>query len=241
MLVEQLIALGLSKEQAPVYLALVEHGPMLLTEIARKTLFRRADLYIELPKMVSEGLVLQSPVGKRIRYTAADPSTLERKIEAQHEHLETIRGELKTLAVRTHDRPRFALRQGEAALQESLEAFMCRLKKDDVYLRFSSRRADVDFNKYLTPKYKEEDARKTPEHFVIANAAVAKHWKKKLNRAGKILPDAKEGPFAHNVNAYIYQDRTLFVDYSSETAFEVHHAPFTDFLRSIFKHLYDRL
>lgn len=237
----QLITLGLSPDQATIYLVLMEQGPLLLTELARKTSFRRADLYIEIPKMISNGLVLQSPLGKRIRYTAADPSILERRIETQHQQLEAIRSELKTLAVRTADRPRFALRQGQAALQESLEAFMCRLEKDDVYFRFSSRRADVDYKKYLSAKYRDEDARKQPEHFVIANASVEKQYKNKLSRVSKILPDSKDGPFAHNVNAYIYQDRTLFVDYSSETVFEVHHAPFTDFLRSIFKNLYDRL
>ncbi len=241
MSIDQLVLLGLSPEHATIYLVLIEHRSLLLTEISRKTSFRRALLYIELPKMVASGLVVQSPMGKRIHYAAADPTVLEQRLEAQRQRLETIHGAIRTLTVRSVDRPRFTIRQGETALQEALEAFMHRLKKDDVYLRFSSRRADVNVKKYITDAYHKEDARKSPDHFVITSQSVVGQYNKKLTRASKVLPDSKEGPFAYNINAYMYQDRTLFVDYSSETVFEVHHAPFTDFLRTIFKNLYDRL
>ncbi len=238
-MLNKLIEIGLPKEQAEIYLALLADGPAAIAEISRRTGLHRLNIYKAIPSLVSAGLLQESRKGKRKLFVASDPAVLSNLTEQRTRVLHEILPELQSMTANQSTRPDIRINHGKRAVAQALEKFMTSLKKDEVYYRFSARDPRTDFKKYLTQKYSDEYDKKKPEHFVIANEAIAKGYKPKLERAVKIL--GGKTPFQQNINAVIYGDTTLLVDYSSESIVEITHPAFTEFIKHIFKALYERL
>lgn len=74
---DYLEALGFTKEETSLYLALVKHGPATLLEVSRITNIERTKLYRIIDALASRGLLEQVPEYKRRTIRAADISTIE--------------------------------------------------------------------------------------------------------------------------------------------------------------------
>ncbi len=68
--------LGLSKNDAKVYLTLLKEGPSIITKIAKKSNIHRANVYEALARLKAKGLVSEKAVELKKVFNAADPSTL---------------------------------------------------------------------------------------------------------------------------------------------------------------------
>lgn len=74
-----LVKLGLSSNEAKVYLYLLEKGGNIGgTKIATGTGIHRQYVYLIIPKLIKSGLVEEISIGKRSRYTALSPNRLEK-------------------------------------------------------------------------------------------------------------------------------------------------------------------
>ncbi len=236
----QLAGFGFPKEHIHLYLTLLESGPTTLAELARAGQIHRATVYRLLPILQQRGFVTEVQRGRRRVYSAADPLVLKRLADEQAHFLGELIPQLQQLAERKKGKPEFRVHSGESAIRGMFDVFMERLKKDEVYYRFSSRRTTTPYDQYHSTRYRELRSRKKPEHFVITSESNAKTYESKLERAVKTIPNANLA-FEHDINAILFQDTTLFVDYRSDTALEINSRAFTDFIKHIFKSLYDRL
>jgi sugar-specific transcriptional regulator TrmB len=238
-MLNKLMEIGLPKEQAEIYLALLADGPAAIAEISRRTGLHRVNIYKAIPSLVSAGLLQESRKGKRKLFVASDPAVLSNITEQRTRTLQEILPELESMSATQSARPDIRINHGRPAVRDALDRFITSLKKGDIYYRFSSRHPKSDWKKYLTEKYIKTDAQIKPEHFVITNTALAPTYTPKLERAVKVL--GGKDPFDHNVNAYIYGDTTLFLDYNSESVLEIQNPAFAKFIKHIFKALYERL
>lgn len=236
----QLAGFGFPKEQIHLYLTLLESGPTTLAELARAGQIHRATVYRLLPILQKRGFVTEVQRGRRRMYSAADPLVLKRLADEQTHFLGELIPQLQQLAERKRRKPEFCVHSGESAIRGMFDVFMERLRKDDVYYRFSSRRPTTAFERYNSARYRQLKAQKDPQRFVIANESIANTYRKNMGRSVKTIPN-QDLPFEHDINAFLFQDTTLFVDYKSDTALEINSRAFTDFVKHIFKSLYDRL
>ena len=76
MLRDTLISLGLSREEARIYLCLLEYGTSSASNIARHTKIGRVNCYHHLDKLLQKGLISTSSKSKIKQFTAENPKVL---------------------------------------------------------------------------------------------------------------------------------------------------------------------
>ena len=91
---DKLQNLGLSLQEARIYVALLEIGPSKVGEILKKTHINRAHIYDRLEKLIGKGLVSSMKRNKKKYFLAANPNALkilldtrEKEISEQKIHL----------------------------------------------------------------------------------------------------------------------------------------------------------
>ena len=94
-----LLNLGLSSNEAKIYLYLLERGePVGGTKIASGTGIHRQYVYIILPKLIQQGLVEEVITGKRAKYVALNPNKLTKIARAKVYEAEAVAEELVLLS-----------------------------------------------------------------------------------------------------------------------------------------------
>lgn len=73
-----LIQIGLSDKEAATYLKLLELGSGSVQKIAGATGIKRVTMYVIIDRLKQFGLVNELGEGKKVRYRAAHPSSLEK-------------------------------------------------------------------------------------------------------------------------------------------------------------------
>src|SRR3989338_1311155 len=94
MLVNQLKNLGLSDNEAKVYLAMLELGPATMLEISAKAGINRPTAYVQVEALKKLGLVSTQTKGKKQLFMAESPDQLESIMESKRTELEQKKGEL---------------------------------------------------------------------------------------------------------------------------------------------------
>ena len=95
-MLEQLRHLGLSENEAKVYMAMLELGPSVVVEIARKAGTNRPTTYVQIESLKEKGLVSTQIKGKKQYFIAESPEKLELLIDNELKTVENKKGELKT-------------------------------------------------------------------------------------------------------------------------------------------------
>src|SRR3989338_3668216 len=124
---DALIAVGLSKNEAKIYLALLELGKGTVSEITRKANLNRTTGYDVLDGLVAKGLASVSGKEPKQEYIAESPDKIEallkREVNATEEHLKEIKNilpELKSLH-NVAGRPKVRFYEGKQGLIEVYE------------------------------------------------------------------------------------------------------------------------
>jgi sugar-specific transcriptional regulator TrmB len=82
-MLEQLKSIGLSDNEAKVYLAMLELGPSSVIDIARKAQVNRPTTYVQIESLKKRGLVSTQTSGKKQLYIAESPEHLEDLLDSQ--------------------------------------------------------------------------------------------------------------------------------------------------------------
>lgn len=112
-MLDELKKIGLTENEARVYLALLELGSETAQEVAKKAGVKRATTYVQLEALMKMGLVTSFEKNKKTLFRAEDPEHLvkitEREKKLAHERenaLEEILPELGKLYLSSGERPR---------------------------------------------------------------------------------------------------------------------------------------
>ena len=96
-MLNQLKNLGLSDNEAKVYMAMLELGPATVLEISAKAGVNRPTTYVQIESLKKMGLVSAQIKGKKQLFIAESPEQLEFMIERQKSELEQKKEELHKL------------------------------------------------------------------------------------------------------------------------------------------------
>lgn len=130
-MLNQLKHIGLSENEAKVYLAMLELGPSHVLEIAAKADINRPTAYVQIESLKKKGLISMQTKGKKQLYIAEDPDQFEFLIEREKKGLEQkqaelkeVLPELKELFNTTEDRPHVRFFEGKEGLERMQDLFL---------------------------------------------------------------------------------------------------------------------
>lgn len=119
-MLERLKNIGLSDNEAKVYLAMLELGPSPVVEIARKAEVNRPTAYVQIESLKKKGLVSTQAKGKKQLYIAESPARLEfyldselKDVEQKKDELNKILPDLDKLYASTGSRPQVRFFEGK--------------------------------------------------------------------------------------------------------------------------------
>src|SRR3989344_4942705 len=114
----ELIATGLTKKQADVYLACLEAGPSKIPEIAQTAQLKRTTVYGIVDELTAMGLLKSNYSGKRKVYEAQDPSTILAMLEEKKKRMSDILPELSEIFLTRHVRPKITFFEGREGVRK---------------------------------------------------------------------------------------------------------------------------
>lgn len=124
---ESLIALGLSRKESSVYIALLELGRSVVSKIARRADVNRATAYVVLDELITKGLVSISGKEPKQEYIAESPDKLPALFKKQQEVAREKETRAHELALqlksiqKVGDRPQVRFYEGTEGLRAVFE------------------------------------------------------------------------------------------------------------------------
>jgi len=228
--------LGMSKDSAIVYEALLREGQLSILRLSQLTEIHRPGLYALLPRMINRGLVVEVKKGRRTEYLASSPRSLESLVENTQNVLESIIEDLNNEFSRKHIVPKIEAYYGKDGIGRVFMDVVTTLDTNEMFYRYSIRK-DI-YKDFLPSAYRKLRDEKKIERLAITNEEGAERKRPKLDRFVKIL----KGPYdTFNVTKIIYANKIAFVDYENEIAFIVYNERLADMEKQVFLSLYKML
>jgi len=103
---------GLDNKQAAVYMASLELGEALISDISRKALVKRSTTYLAVDVLVTLGLLSVKTVGKRKLYSAVHPRRLLGLARFREKEIESAMPELVALYNTPKEKPKIQVFEG---------------------------------------------------------------------------------------------------------------------------------
>ena len=130
-MLDQLKKIGLSENEARVYLALLELGSSTAQQVAQKAELKRPTTYVQLESLMKRGLVTSFEKGTKTMFRTEDPEHLKQVLEKEKEEqkernqtLEKILPGLGNLYLSAGERPRVRFFEGIEGLKTIQDEFL---------------------------------------------------------------------------------------------------------------------
>src|SRR3989344_1124702 len=138
-MLQQLTSLGLSDNEAKVYMAMLELGPATVLEISARAGVNRPTTYVQIESLKKMGLVSTQIKGKKQLFIAESPEQLEfiienqkKEIEHKKEELSKLLPELTSLFNVAGDKPQVRFFEGKEGILKIQGEFL-KSKADFIY------------------------------------------------------------------------------------------------------------
>ncbi len=237
---ELLTKTGLSKKEAAIYTALLEHGALSLSDISKETHINRPALYQLLPKMKKNGYVSSIQKQRRLLYRAESPDRILEMYKNEHAEVAARLKELsETHKYSSPEKPLIKYFEGRHGVRFVFDDIAHTLPANSTFYRYSAR-AGGHTKDFANTFYAKTRDTKRIERLVITSEEKAKSKIKKLERSIKAIPKEFD-LFEDNIALLIYGNKTAYIDYSSSTAFIVESEKIARFQEKLFKLLYKKL
>jgi predicted transcriptional regulator len=102
-LIQQLQPFDLNRDEAAIYLTLLEHGQLSVLSISRKIHMGRTKVYRLLDTLKEKELVIQKHDERGFKFVAAEPEMLERQVKRRLDHIEGLHAQLNELVPRLRE------------------------------------------------------------------------------------------------------------------------------------------
>ena len=196
-LTEILKEIGLSENEAQVYLTSLSLGPTTILRIAKSSGIRRTTVYSVVETLKNKGLMHIKPAGLKQLYVAEHPDRLDNIIENKKRSLEKLLPEFTALYNLKGGESTVKYYEGLGAVKNIYEIILDPMKPGDDYLVIS------DLEKFFVKtdnKYFEDFLEKRIKSRVKARliatdserARYMKQYSRNMNHEVKILPEGSK-------------------------------------------------
>ncbi len=135
---ETLGLLGLSEQEAKLYVAFISNGPSTIVHIAKALNMERTAVYPILRRLVDKGFATETYVGLKKKYVAISPDQLENLAEFTKSKIRAVVPELQALHIQAHEATEFSVLQGTTPIKNFYESLLNDLKVGDFYYAISN-------------------------------------------------------------------------------------------------------
>ena len=231
--------IGLSKNEASIYVSLLKHGQSRVSTIFRNTKIHRPLIYKAIPSLAAKGLITHITKGKQVFYSAESPDKLKSLVDTMLYQTEVLIPSLKDI-VSADKKPQVKLLEGQNAIKFVYNDILDTLQTGEVFYRYSSTKDSKKGRSHLPTDYEMRRDKKKIERYVITSEAGVKRKKPKLERSIKAIP-AKYGLFDYNITQLIYGKKIAVLDDNTDTAIIIENELIAEFQKKLFMVLFNFL
>lgn len=202
--------LGLSKNEARIYEALLREGRASVGEIASKSKVHRRNVYDCIGRLLERGLVFEVPGQKDSIYESANPAELVRLLDQNRAQLERELVELRSLQRGKHRSHRVSIYRGAEGWKNYMRD-MIRIGSDGYFIGAKGGWLDSRVKNFF-PMFLREMTKRRLKFFHLFDHGVKKQVQEIIPHVGKsyrFLPAANSTESAVDIfgdNVYIIPD-----------------------------------
>lgn len=208
-MLEYLKNIGLSDNEANVYLAMLELGPATAIDISRKSGVNRPTTYAQIESLKKKGLISTQMKGKKQLFIVESPVRLEflldseiKNVEQKREELSKVLPDLEKLYLSTGSRPQVRFFEGKEGLRIMQDIFLKSGEKE--VLGISSMDSVVKVFPRVQEDYSPERVKRGIKSRLIysySGGAILKDSDEKLLRETRFISSNKM-PFSGDITIY---------------------------------------
>jgi sugar-specific transcriptional regulator TrmB len=234
-------ALGLTKRESLVYLALLKNGSLSPTEIANKTGLKRSNIYDVVKSLERKGLIHYQlkPQGKLI--VASSPNNLVNLSKQQYAYAQKILPTLLSLDKEQSFQSSVTFYQGRRGMREMVKDYPKAKNKDVIFLT-----SPKDMNEVLGESFVEsliqERIKRGTKMRTLETADSNFKWKGHMTEAGRKLTEIAYVPpkYTFTLDFGVYDDVTVFFSSKKEgLGFKVESKELAQVMRMLFDNLWE--
>ncbi|MEK7184160.1 MAG: helix-turn-helix domain-containing protein [Patescibacteria group bacterium] len=236
---EVLSGVGLSENEAQVYLATLELGPSTVLDIARKSGVKRPTCYVLLDELTFRGFASRTEGKKAARYSVLSPKQLLQRVATRQDRLQKYLGDLDALASKSGQKPEVRLLEGVEGVKEAYRSTLDQPKGSEMLLYGT---ADVLvilegwIHDYMADRVKHRVSVKAILPDTPSNRSVQPRDKVEL-RETRFLPTASFDP---RLELILIGDTVMFIAHSEHEPFAtiITNSTIADLQRQQFEYLW---
>ncbi len=216
-MIDKLIKFGLAEKEAKVYLACLELGDSVASDIALKSNLPRTLIYDILERLIDLGLISYSIKTHKKIFRAADPEELLRIIHEREEAVSEALPELKRLQrIKGAKRPRVEVYEGK----EGMKTIMSNILRSGIkeFLAYGSSRSSFEIIPAFIEEWHKERIKKKIVMRILYNNTREAREKVKTRKTSlqfakfKFMPIQLESPTA----TVIYGNKVVLQSWTKE-------------------------
>lgn len=240
MLTEDLIKFGLTYKEATVYLTLLELGPAVVSDIAKKTKTNRSTTYVLLEALVNKGLLSISEKNKVKVYNASAPERLIKYLEDTVQKYTELVGvahgilpELKSMYVGTGPKPKVQFFEGLEGIKTAYEDTLT--AKETIRAFASIEDMHNTLKDYFLEYYKRRAAKKIKIRAIFPDTPEAKERIKSNTeemREALLVPSDR---YAFSPEINIYNNKIVFMSLLEKFALIIESKELADSFKRIYE------
>lgn len=234
MLVSILRQIGLTENQAKIYLASLELGETTIKEIAQKSGIKRTTIYDFMDELVNSGIIKQTIHGKKKKFIAVDPKELEILLKKREALLAQILPALNLMNNATSAKPKVWFYEGVDGLKKVYEDLLN--YKNITVCGWASEDVPELFGKEWTFNYVKRRVSRNIEEWVIYPRSKTGDEYGKLDkehkRKSKVV-DPKKYRFEIEIN--VYKNRIAMTSAKDQVGVIIESQPIANTWKNIFE------
>lgn len=210
MIPEVLVNLGLSPEEADIYLSLINSGPQSAGQLAKSTKVKRTYIYSVSASLIKKGLASQNKKGKTTIFSPMSPDKLsslvqtkKQLIEQAENTLESVLPQLKTKFEAVDTRPVITYYEGVEGIKKVYRDTL--VNTQEILAIVETSEVDSEIYDWVTKEYVQQRVKnKIRVKAIVASGIKTKTYiglNEKELRETKVVSSEKF-PFENEINIY---------------------------------------
>lgn len=155
MYINFLVEIGLTRNEARIYLALLKNSPALVGTIAEMSKIHRRNVYDALERLVEKGIVTYIVKDGKKQFSAADPTRLVSLLREKEQLIQSLLPELKAIYEQHSDKQEAEIFRGKAALQSLLNMHIT--DKQELFIFGSNKQIGPVLGNYYVEYEREKE------------------------------------------------------------------------------------
>lgn len=178
---EFLKKLGLNKKQIEIYLFLASNPESSVVEISKETKIPRSTIYLELDKLIDDGLVTSQKIQKTKRYKIIDPLNLKHKINDKQKEIRSLGSNINNFVEKIEKLGKenvsyhnIQIYKGQAGVKQLLWNTLN--SKNKVVLGYSPGTLESVVDREFAENWRNEFMNRNMKNKIILNSSVKLDW-----------------------------------------------------------------